>query len=84
MGNAIIKTDYKEIPNLEEVIVDKCYFKWNIILSTTENINTIEDVFIFVQDDSNINIELISEKDVFSVEGVEEKIRDRSTFKIIV
>lgn len=76
LGNAIIKTNYKDLPQLEDIDVDKCYFKWEIILSSTEDFNTIEDVFIFVQDDSLVEIELISEKDVFSVPDVEEKIRD--------
>jgi len=76
LGNAIIKTNFKDLPLLEDLDVDKCYFKWEIILSTTEDQSTIEDVFIFVQNDSDLEIELISERDVFSVADVEEKIRD--------
>lgn len=76
LGDAIIKTNYRDLPPLEDLDVDKCYFKWDIILSSTEDLSTIEDVFIFVQDDSQLEIELISEKDVFSVVDVEEKIKD--------
>jgi len=76
LGDAIIKTNYKNLPQIEDLDVDKCYFKWEIILSSTESRTTIEDVFIFVADDSHLEIEIISEKDVFSVADVEDKIKD--------
>ena len=36
---------------------EACYTSWDIILTTSSDINTIRDVFIFVEDSSEIAIE---------------------------
>ncbi len=55
-----------EIPPLGEMDAERCYFFWDVILSTTASRDTIKDVFIFVEDDSEISIETIA--DEFSLE----------------
>lgn len=48
-----------DIPVLEELDPEACYLFWDIILTTKRRENEIRDVFIFVEDDSEINIAVI-------------------------
>jgi two-component system chemotaxis sensor kinase CheA len=59
LGDAIIIPDTKRIPDLNEINPEKLYTSWNIILSTSKGINSIKDVFIFVEDDCRIEIKEI-------------------------
>jgi len=74
LGEIIIKTKYLAVPSINEINVEKCYVGWEIILSSHSDISTIQDVFIFVIDDSKLEIEAISEKDIFTFPGKKEKI----------
>ena len=76
LGEIIIKTKYSDVPSLDEIDVEKCYVGWEIILSYNGDISDIQDVFIFVSDDSTIEIELISEKDIFAIPGKKDKIEN--------
>ena len=40
-------------------IPELCYFKWDAILTTGKTLNDIKDIFIFVEDDSELLIEPI-------------------------
>ena len=51
----------KDLPYLEEINPEACYASWDIILTTTHDINEIRDVFIFVEDTSDIKIDLIDD-----------------------
>jgi len=74
LGEILIKTKHSAVPSLDEIDVEKCYVGWEIILSSQNDIGTIQDVFIFVADDSKIEIEPISEKDIFAIPGKKEKL----------
>ena len=52
------------IPNLQSIDVSKCYTYWQLLLSGVITENEIHDVFIFVEDDCEIEISLISEQDL--------------------
>ncbi len=49
------------IPCLDEIHAEQCYLAWDIILRTNRGIDTIRDVFIFVEGDSKIDIREIEE-----------------------
>ncbi|VAW52500.1 Signal transduction histidine kinase CheA [hydrothermal vent metagenome] len=59
MGTCNITTIICDLPDFGEMNPEKCYMNWDLILTTDENKNSIEDVFIFVQDDWDINIEMV-------------------------
>lgn len=59
LGECIITAYTNEIPPLDEINPEYCYIFWDIILSTNSGINAIKDVFIFVEDDCDIKIDLI-------------------------
>jgi two-component system chemotaxis sensor kinase CheA len=56
---AVAHTD--DIPFLEDFNPDLCYTSWDIILTTAQGINAIEDIFIFVKDSSDIKIKIVDE-----------------------
>ena len=57
--NVLANTD--GIPFLGEVEPEACYTFWDIILTTSQDINAIRDVFIFVEDDCELIIEKIDD-----------------------
>ena len=61
MGNATILTFADKIPPLSKLEEEKCYLYWDIILTTSKTENDIKDVFIFVDDTSQIKIEKIND-----------------------
>ena len=64
LGECCILAQTDSIPCLDEMDPALCFLSWDIILSTTHGIDAIKDVFIFVEDDSDITIELISEEEL--------------------
>lgn len=60
MGTLQIAVDTTMIPSLDEMDVEKCYVGWDMVLSTRVNCDSIRDVFIFVQDESELTIEPVS------------------------
>jgi two-component system chemotaxis sensor kinase CheA len=59
MGESKVVAHTTSTPPLEEMDPEKCYAFWDIILTTTKSKNEIMDVFIFVEDDSEIKISVI-------------------------
>lgn len=51
------------IPTLADIRPDVCYVFWDIILTTDQGKNAIEDVFIFVADTCRLSIQLIDQED---------------------
>ena len=50
-----------EIPSFADIEPEHCYTYWDVILNTRRDINAIRDIFIFVEDDSELKIEVIDE-----------------------
>lgn len=59
--NIIAKTE--AIPDLENFNPEVCYIYWNVILTTKRGINEIKEVFIFIEDDCELKIDVIGEGD---------------------
>jgi two-component system chemotaxis sensor kinase CheA len=59
LGTAHVVAQFDEIPPLDDIVAENCYVYWDIILTTTRGEDAIKDVFIFVEDDCDIRIELI-------------------------
>lgn len=68
LGNAFVIAHNDNIPNLLEMNPIHCYTWWEIFVTTKENQGTIADVFIFVEDESNIHIQKIADEDLFGCE----------------
>ncbi len=50
-------------PNLkftEEPNFENCYTSWTVVLETSEEVSEIEDVFMFVEDECQVSVELLA------------------------
>jgi two-component system chemotaxis sensor kinase CheA len=61
LGETVILPSAEKIPYINEINPESFYTSWNIFLSTEKDINTIKDVFIFVEDDCKLLINKIDE-----------------------
>jgi two-component system, chemotaxis family, sensor kinase CheA len=61
LGDCQVVADIGSVPTLEQLQPLRCHFAWDITLSTDKGLNAIRDVFIFVEDGSELRIEPIDE-----------------------
>ena len=61
LGKCKVVAQMCNMPRLEEINPEECYTYWDIILTTSEGINAIRDVFIFIEDEAHIKIDIIDE-----------------------
>ncbi|MGD9160985.1 MAG: chemotaxis protein CheA [Desulfobacteraceae bacterium] len=61
LGDCSLFAQTGNIPALEEMEPEQCYLYWDIILTTDKGENTIRDVFIFIEDNSEIDIKVIDD-----------------------
>lgn len=60
LGNAIVTPHFDKIPDFENYKISTSYVWWEILLSTNQSIDDIKNVFIFAEDDCQLEINLIS------------------------
>ncbi|RPH31061.1 MAG: chemotaxis protein CheA [Bacteroidales bacterium] len=66
LGKALVFAHLNRIPMLIELDPLKCYTYWEIILVTSADVATLNDVFIFVEGESKIEIQRVSEEDILT------------------
>ena len=59
LGDCHVAARLDAIPSLEEMDPEACYIYWDIVLTTDRGRNAISDVFIFIEDESELTIELV-------------------------
>ncbi len=67
------------VPDLEELDPEACYTAWNILLTTDRGSDSIRDVFLFVQDDGELKIEVadvINAKEQVDYQPYDKKLGD--------
>lgn len=62
MGECRVVAQTEAVPTLDELDPETCYIYWDLILTTHHDSNAIRDVFIFVEDESELSIHLIDEE----------------------
>lgn len=72
LGECRIISHTKNIPELENLNPEECYMSWDIIITTRYDINAIRDVFIFIENQCELKIDLI-DRDDFLEDDVEYK-----------
>lgn len=60
LGPCRVEAHTALIPGLEDLNADQCHLAWNLELTTNKGGNAIKDVFIFVEDESQIKIDLVN------------------------
>lgn len=59
LGTATVVPFYQALPPLSEMDSELCYFSWDVILTTSKSKTEIEDVFIFLDSDSKVEVHKI-------------------------
>lgn len=64
LGNCVITAHFDNVPPMDQLNCEYCYLYWDIVLTTTREEAAIRDVFIFVEDDCQVSINLIDQPDI--------------------
>lgn len=56
LGESVVQVDYSKLPDYDHLEPEKTYLAWRVVLATDEDVDTLKDVFLFVQDSSKIQI----------------------------
>ncbi len=64
LGECKVFAHFNKIPEIEKIDITKCYTYWEIILATSEDVNAVTDVFIFVEDQCKLEINEIADYDI--------------------
>ena len=51
----------QEVPLLDAIEPETCYLYWDVLLTTDQGLDAIKDVFIFVEDDAELRIDVIDD-----------------------
>ncbi|MEW5800962.1 MAG: chemotaxis protein CheA [bacterium] len=62
IGECAISAQTDQVPWLDEMDPEACYFYWDAIISTSASREEIEGIFLFVQDESQISITKLSDE----------------------
>ena len=75
LGSMVTFPGTDKIPSFQDVEPTKCYLFWDVIISTNSSFQEICDVFIFVEDASEIDIDLISHRNLLEEDDFLQKIK---------
>lgn len=70
--NFVAQTD--KVPLIVDIDPESCYIYWDIILTTDQGINAIKDVFIFVEDESELLIDVLDDHTMKDTDRVRKKL----------
>jgi len=57
LGQLRVTLDTAAIPGLNQIDAERCYLAWDMVFTAAAALEAIRDVFIFVEDDSELSIE---------------------------
>lgn len=63
LGECVIAADTTALPPLEELMPTELHLSWNVMLTSEQPRSAIDDVFIFVMDDMQLEVREISPED---------------------
>lgn len=64
LGEGEIVAQTEHIPPLDLLDPEECWISWEILLRTSQGLNAIQDVFVFVEDSCQIKIQELNEEEV--------------------
>jgi len=74
LGECKVVAHFHEVPPLEGITPEKCYIYWDILLTTDRGINAVRDVFIFLDDTSEVKIDVLHESERNDLEPAYKKL----------
>ena len=76
LGDCTVVAQTDAVPKLEDLNPELCYTYWDAILTTSQGMNAIKDVFIFVKDSSELKVDIIDEDGKLDDEKSYKRISD--------
>ncbi|MCP4114317.1 MAG: chemotaxis protein CheA [Desulfobacteraceae bacterium] len=61
LGECAVTAHTESIPRLKNLDPESCYIFWDIILTTSQGIDAIRDVFIFMEDECELSIDIVDD-----------------------
>ncbi|RNC71020.1 MAG: chemotaxis protein CheA [Desulfuromonadales bacterium] len=61
LGSCRMVAQMANVPELGEINPENCYVFWDVILTTRRGVDAIRDVFIFIEDDCELKIDVIDD-----------------------
>ncbi|MDR3042978.1 MAG: chemotaxis protein CheA [Desulfovibrio sp.] len=61
LGGAQVFPHFSEVPALDELQPELCHLWWDVLLSSEADEAALRDVFLFVEDDADIDIRLVDD-----------------------
>ncbi len=68
LGSALVMGFTDRVPSLDSMDPEACYISWDIVLTSSAGENAIRDVFIFVEGNSEVSVQLIDEGSVLDTD----------------
>lgn len=81
LGKTKVTAHLHDIPRMDEIDPEECYIFWDIYLATDASANTIEDVFIFVLNDCQLEVHKVAEENLLENDAFLEKYNKELSFK---
>ena len=74
LGEARIVADLSRVPPLNEIDPTDHHLAWEVVLTSNQGREAIEDVFIFVMDDMNLEIEALDDEAAIEMVSAPEEV----------
>ena len=74
MGTCRVFARKGDVPGLRDLKVEECRLSWDILLGTDKGVQAIQDVFIFVEDDCDLRIDLLAESEDWESESQSKRL----------
>ncbi|MBI9107303.1 MAG: chemotaxis protein CheA [Spirochaetales bacterium] len=74
LGEHLVIPNISDIPNLDKIDPELCYTGWDIVLLTDKAENEIRDVFIFVENDSELQVKQVPQEEFDLTDGESPKL----------
>lgn len=74
LGSARVIAMTSEIPSLDAIVPEECFIAWDVIVTTDKGIDAIRDVFMFVEDGSDLQITVIEREDETDEDAVPKRL----------
>jgi two-component system chemotaxis sensor kinase CheA len=69
LGRSFVLAHLSGIPLIDKISPEDCYVRWDVLLTTRRPLGEIRDVFMFVEDEAEISIDIIDEGGLISDEA---------------
>lgn len=66
LGQAKVFAHFNRVPHFDQINPELCYVYWEAIITTEHEVNAINDVFIFVESESTLEIQKIADANLLS------------------